>query len=213
MDWIGLDRIGLDCITTSSRPLSADRAEREAGMGSSDGAALGADCSLPRTTQGARFSRHDQLYTVRGNAVTTLAPVAPSGWPSAHAPPLALSLASSAPSALAHAIGTTANASFTCTLHCITLHYTALHCIALHYTALHCIALHYTALHCITLHYTALPCITLHYPALHCITLHYTALHCITLHCIALHCIALHCTALHCIASHRIAGLHCIGLQ
>ena len=47
------------------------------------------------------------------SVVSSLPPVAPSGWPSAIAPPLTLSLSRSAPSALAHASGTGANASLT----------------------------------------------------------------------------------------------------
>src|SRR5690606_28106939 len=43
----------------------------------------------------------------------SLAPVAPSGWPSACAPPLTFSLSRLAPNALAHASGTEPNASFT----------------------------------------------------------------------------------------------------
>mmetsp|Transcript_170384 Transcript_170384/g.414170 ORF Transcript_170384/g.414170 Transcript_170384/m.414170 type:complete len:221 (-) Transcript_170384:110-772(-) len=43
----------------------------------------------------------------------SLAPVAPSGWPNAQAPPFTLSLLRSAPSSFSHASGTTAKASFT----------------------------------------------------------------------------------------------------
>ena len=47
------------------------------------------------------------------SVVISLAPEAPSGWPSAIAPPLTLSRAGSAPSVCSQASGTGANASLT----------------------------------------------------------------------------------------------------
>ena len=65
-----------------------------------------------RTSSASRSGR--PVPSAHGASVAiNLVPDAPSGWPSAIAPPLTLSLAGSAPIALSHAIGIAANASLT----------------------------------------------------------------------------------------------------
>ena len=66
----------------------------------------------PRTSSGARSARRVRSSSC-SSVVISFAPVQPSGWPSAIAPPFTLSFSGSAPESRSHASGTDANASLT----------------------------------------------------------------------------------------------------
>ena len=70
--------------------------------------------SDPTTNQPTcKANRPSRLSSSLSKVVINLVPVAPSGCPSAMAPPLTFNLARSAPSSFAHATGTEAKASLT----------------------------------------------------------------------------------------------------